>query len=785
MTIRYQATQRVGMLVLLGLCFSLSLPGQPQEELELPLEELDWQDLRTTGTLSGGTKVISGSRSEKAIEDLPFTIYVISGEEIRRNGYLTLTDALKRLPGIRVSQPGSALEGESFLMRGLQGNTYAKILINDIPIRPFLVSGMPIGAQLPIREAERIEVIYGPAATLYGADASAGVINIILKESERPVYVQSDMGFGMDGFENLDVMFGGKMGKNENVLTFKVFANYTSFDDRRIKYDQDYLYNPDTYLDVIGRNSAPYVNRSNYRGQEGAPILGELPHLSSALGLDLRFRNWQLSGFRLARQDHSSLGLSPYAVSYANPLNFFGERITSIQLNFARSDTPLRMKFGGGVLWYQTNERSSFSYVLPVVNLIQQPNPTVEMNIADSIRTAIDDRFFTNNRYAFAASFEANAQGLLSYTINDYLELAGGAEIQAGTGRPLLQFNRFPLMDISDPRANRFVSSEITTFVDLSTFLEAYLNFDRWNIILGGQFFSRQTDFLVRQQPVFNPRLAVQYRWTREFSLRASAGRSYRYPSPYYLATSYTVDRTDNPGFLQAGADLSPEETYSTEFGGRLRLKDRLSLDASLFYTRTPNYVSYGLRVNGNSGEVTLGYFNDQIAFVDLLGVQGSLSITDIISAIGLNATINVQYSRGREELTILSLSEMEEQTLTLDGVRANPDWIGQIDIEINPSNHIRVLLENTLISSSWPRNTILYQLPGQQPSDALKNPGFYTLDATVNYQFNKNLLAFLRMNNVFNQEYAGIDAATDADGLIYTPQSLRFLRFGINYRLD
>ena len=73
----------------------------------------------------------------------------------RINGYLTLTDVLKRLPGIRVSQPGSALEGETFLMRGLLGNAYAKILINDLPIKPFLVSGMPIGAQLPIREAYR------------------------------------------------------------------------------------------------------------------------------------------------------------------------------------------------------------------------------------------------------------------------------------------------------------------------------------------------------------------------------------------------------------------------------------------------------------------------------------------------------------------------------------------------------------------------------------------------------------------------------------------------------
>ena len=44
------------------------------------------------------------------------------------------------------------------------------------PVRPSVVGAMPIGSQLPIRQAERIEVIYGPAATIYGADAASGVI---------------------------------------------------------------------------------------------------------------------------------------------------------------------------------------------------------------------------------------------------------------------------------------------------------------------------------------------------------------------------------------------------------------------------------------------------------------------------------------------------------------------------------------------------------------------------------------------------------------------------------
>jgi outer membrane receptor for monomeric catechols len=102
-------------LMLAG-CISLAVMAgntllpQHQDSLKLEIEKLDWEDIKPDEMLSTTTKVISGSRSEKDIEELPFTVYVIEAEEIRKNGYLTLTDVLRRLPGIRVSQPGSALE---------------------------------------------------------------------------------------------------------------------------------------------------------------------------------------------------------------------------------------------------------------------------------------------------------------------------------------------------------------------------------------------------------------------------------------------------------------------------------------------------------------------------------------------------------------------------------------------------------------------------------------------------------------------------------------------------
>lgn len=160
-------------------------------------------------------QVVSASRTIKKIEDLPVTIYVITREEILYNGYTTLVDVLKQLPGVRISQPGSGELGEIFSMRGYNGNIYTKIMVNGLPVKPSVTIGMPIEAQLPIRQAERIEIIFGPSSAVYGADAAAGVINIITKKAERGVFSQADISLGYNGYSYVNFNAGGKAGKNE------------------------------------------------------------------------------------------------------------------------------------------------------------------------------------------------------------------------------------------------------------------------------------------------------------------------------------------------------------------------------------------------------------------------------------------------------------------------------------------------------------------------------------------------------------------------------------------
>src|SRR4030043_2483051 len=193
-------------------------------------------------------EIVTASRTSKNLSDLPVTIHIITHEEILLNQYNSLTDILKTMPGIRVSQPGSGETGDYFEIRGLTGNFYSKILLNGIPIKPSVVKGMPIGAQIPVRQAERIEIIYGPASAIYGADAVAGVINIITKEADQGTFARADISLGQNDYNYFNFTIGGKAGKNNNILKYTFYGRKKEFNDMKIKYDIEKFYNPLNYF---------------------------------------------------------------------------------------------------------------------------------------------------------------------------------------------------------------------------------------------------------------------------------------------------------------------------------------------------------------------------------------------------------------------------------------------------------------------------------------------------------------------------------------------------------
>ncbi|PZN33446.1 MAG: TonB-dependent receptor [Proteobacteria bacterium] len=132
--------------------------------------------------------VVTASGYEQKIVDAPASISVVTAEELQQRPYITLIDAVRELEGVDVGETSDKTGQRTISIRGM-GADYTLILIdgkrqnNHGDIYPNSFGGNQFNHIPPLDAIERIEVIRGPASTLYGADALGGVVNIITRKT--------------------------------------------------------------------------------------------------------------------------------------------------------------------------------------------------------------------------------------------------------------------------------------------------------------------------------------------------------------------------------------------------------------------------------------------------------------------------------------------------------------------------------------------------------------------------------------------------------------------------
>lgn len=163
--------------------------------------------------------VVTAAGFEQKLTDAPASISVITEEQLRSRPYTTLLDAVKDLEGVDVGETRDKTGQGTISMRGM-GSDYTLVLINGRrqnnhgDIYPNNFGGNQLNHIPPLDAIERIEVIRGPASTLYGADAMGGVINIITKRDAEKWSgsittsrtVQTDSDYGDDTTLDFSVM---------------------------------------------------------------------------------------------------------------------------------------------------------------------------------------------------------------------------------------------------------------------------------------------------------------------------------------------------------------------------------------------------------------------------------------------------------------------------------------------------------------------------------------------------------------------------------------------------
>ncbi len=167
----------------ISLVLSLSLSGSFADSLNT-LESSTTRPDNETRKVNLGRSVVTAAGYEQDIKTAPASISIIPKEEILTRPIRDIGDAVQDVPGVYVEQDKTGQN--SISMRGLS-SSYTLILIDgkrQNTTRGFVQNGLGNQTSFmpPPSMIERIEVIRGPASTIYGSDAMGGVINIITKK---------------------------------------------------------------------------------------------------------------------------------------------------------------------------------------------------------------------------------------------------------------------------------------------------------------------------------------------------------------------------------------------------------------------------------------------------------------------------------------------------------------------------------------------------------------------------------------------------------------------------
>ncbi|HUO07553.1 MAG TPA: TonB-dependent receptor [Phycisphaerae bacterium] len=173
-------------------------------------------------------EVTSVSKQKQRIGDAAAAVFVISQDDIHRSGMTTIPELLRLAPGLDVAQASAGQWAVGSRGMNAVHNDNLLVLMDGRTVYQTLFSGVYWDqVDYVLADLDRIEVVRGPGATLWGANAVNGVINIVTKSAKETQGLRVDSYGGTDG--NIQsVRYGGNV---DNHVFYRVYGKYRSMEN--------------------------------------------------------------------------------------------------------------------------------------------------------------------------------------------------------------------------------------------------------------------------------------------------------------------------------------------------------------------------------------------------------------------------------------------------------------------------------------------------------------------------------------------------------------------------
>jgi len=476
-----------------------------------------------------GQVVVSATRVETELRDVPSSVSVVTSEDIERQPGSTVADLLKDIPGVQVLDQSVA----GVKRVTIRGESPSRVLI--------LVDGQKVGEQksmdgsmilMDLNDVERVEVIKGPASVLHGSEAIGGVVNIITKKGGKKA-LQLSAAETFDGSANALTEYLSAYGGVDG-WSYRVSGSYTDAGNRYAPGgpvdDSGYLSrNFSAYVDKVLGKAKVGLRAESFWSKEQVP-----PATSAGTVVELNLPAWtrdKVSGFVELKdlgENLSKLALNAYLqTTYKDFFNYVdppGPVSTSLWTK--------NWQDSKGVSLQSDWTLGSSHYVIAGVEATLEDLKARDHKI---VRPAATDTTYTNKAH----------QNTYAAFVQDQWSISPDWTLTMGLRETIVQSE---LDSTQDPGLRPVTSSG--------------------------------------NRPVGS--VGLVYSGFKDWRLRAQAAQGYRFPNlqQLYIGTVHGSTRPTYPN-----ANLKAETSNSYEVGARYG-DGAWTMDAATFYSKAEDYIA-------------------------------------------------------------------------------------------------------------------------------------------------------------------------------------------------
>ncbi len=670
--------------------------GSLDSLLEMSLEEI--MNIQISGV----------SRYKQSITEVPNSTQVITAQQIYDRGYQDLSDLLKDINGFDVVDNAGRF-GEFYGFRGIEGNDRFLILINGQKINPASGIFVSIGNSIFIRHAERVEIIYGTASAVYGADAYSGIINIIYAEAkeEEKLSLVSSFNYGSMNTTDANIDISYKI--NENISTYLMARLYKSDGPDYID-DSNELYN----YELISTYPEPLQNTF------------EQPTNDHTIYFMTSYKNFSLNYFRKQFDEGNALGFVPTIYIY-NKENRWKNSTDIIWLTYNK-----KTEKNGNFTFNISNKR----YMIDKNTLFYKWSKPMVFDA-----TKVYEQFMTGKDNTILAVATYNQ------VINEHLQFISGLDNEYSSMIPAYANDEVLGQSYKYDGENKAkIDSSLTMMENRSSAFGqiVYSPISIFNFTFGARY-----DYSTRYGGVFNPRLGIVSAPSKLTNIKFIYGRAFQAPSLFFQYEQWGAPTITNISMTEI---QKTDETWKLEnqiintyeFSINQTITKNVNLKIAVYYNDLTNVIEQNIFTdsvyNKYFNNYTTGLRNENIGRQKIIGSDILLN-----TKISKNIFWYLYYS-------YTDANSHRENTVSrpVPRIAEHKVWTG-----ITFQNIFKYLT----FSARFKYVTDLYNMNNQLFPDN-KQPGYYMLDANLSIN---NLSKYFRIyadgENLFNQyiEHGGL----------------------------